>query len=94
MRAQTRYPRDKAYLKSHHVSGAENRSNRSEQEAFVEIDPMGAKKIAVLLNECPLPVMLRLPLNVGPDAFELRRTQPALRTTDVVRLEMHTFFRG
>jgi len=44
---------------SHGVAGAENRSRRSEQEALVEIDPMGAKKIAVH-------VMLRLPLNILP----------------------------
>jgi len=37
-------------LKLHRVAGAENRIKRSEQEALVEIDSMGAKKIAVLLN--------------------------------------------
>jgi hypothetical protein len=31
---------------------------------------MGAKKLAVLLDECLLLVMLRLPLNVGPDALD------------------------
>ena len=68
-------------MKSHRVAGAENRSKRSEQEALVEIDPMGTKKIAVLLDECSVPVMLGLPLNVGPDAFELRRTHRERRVT-------------
>ena len=79
----------RTHLKSHRVAGAENRSERSEQEALVEIDPMGGKKIAVLLDECPLPVMLCLPPNVGPDVFEI-----ALRTTDVVRLEDAHLFPG
>jgi hypothetical protein len=71
----------RACLNSHRVAGAENRSKRSDQEALVEIDRMGAKKIAVLLGECVLPVMLRLPLDVGPDAVELRRTHRECRVT-------------
>jgi hypothetical protein len=51
LRAQTRYPRKGTQLKSHGVAGAENRSERSEQEALVDGNPIGAKKIAVLLDE-------------------------------------------
>src|SRR5215213_6746729 len=54
--AQTRYPRTRTYFEVAPRSRCGESSKRSEQEALVEIDPMGTKKIGVLLDECPLPV--------------------------------------